>query len=83
MSLQSSQLALLYLYQNNVTLSNNSTVAISAMTMFSDTPVSITDTPISTGSLQITGSALVFHKNRSEPLSVTYDVAAVARTPNH
>ena len=53
------------------------------MTMFSDTPVKVTDTPISTGSLQFTGSALVFHKTSGEPLTVTYTMDAVARTPNH
>ena len=53
------------------------------MTMFSDTPVKVTDTQISTGSLQFTGSALVFHKTSDEPFTVTYTVDAVARTPNH
>jgi NAD/NADP transhydrogenase beta subunit len=67
----------------NATLPNNSTIAISAMTMFSDTPVKVTDTQISTGSLQFTGSALVFHKTTGEPFTVTYTVDAVARTPNH
>lgn len=47
--------------------------------MFSDTPVRVTDTPISTGSL--TGSALVFHKTSGDPFTVTYTVDAVARTP--
>jgi len=56
---------------------------ISTMTMFSDTPFKVTDTPISTGSLQFTGSALFFHKTSGEPLTVTYTVDAVARTPNH
>lgn len=53
------------------------------MTMFTDTPVKITGTPISTGSLQFTGSALVFHKTSGEPYTVTYTVDAVTRTPNH
>jgi len=53
------------------------------MTMFTDTPVKVTDTPISTGSLQFTGSALVFHKTNGEPFTVTYTVDAVARTPNN
>ena len=52
----------------HATLPNNSTIAISTMTMFSDIPVKVTDTPISTGSLQFTGSALVFHKTSGEPL---------------
>ena len=67
----------------HATLPNNMTIAISTMTMFSDTPVKVTDTPISTGSLRFTGSALVFHKTSGEPFTVTYTVDAVARTPNH
>jgi len=67
----------------HATLPNNMTIAISTMTMFSDAPVKVTDTPISTGSLQFTGSALVFHKTSGEPFTVTYTVDAVARTPNH
>ena len=67
----------------HATLPNNKTVAISTMTMFTDTPVKVTDTSISTGSLQFTGSALVFHKTSGEPFTVTYTVDAVARTPNN
>jgi hypothetical protein len=67
----------------HATLPNNKTVAISTMTLFTDTPVKVTDTPISTGSLQFTGSALVFHKTSGEPFTVTYTVDAVARTPNN
>lgn len=40
--------------------------------MFTDTPVKVTDTPISTGSLQFTGSALVIHKTNGEAFTVTY-----------
>jgi hypothetical protein len=65
------------------TLPNNSTIAISTMTMFSDSPVKVTDTPISTGSLQFTGSGLVFHKTSGEPFTVTYTIDAVATTPNN
>ena len=65
----------------HATLPDNMTVAISPMIMFTDTPVRVTDTPISTGSLQFTGSALVFHKTSGEPFTVTYTVDAVARTP--
>jgi len=53
------------------------------MTMFTDTPVKVTDMPKSTGSLQFTGSALVFHKTSGEPFTVTYTVDALARTPNN
>lgn len=67
----------------HATLPNNKTVAISTMTMFTDAPVKVTDTPISTGSLQFTGSALVFHKTSGEPFTVTYTVDALARTPNN
>ncbi|MFZ0358089.1 MAG: hypothetical protein WAL53_08135 [Nitrososphaeraceae archaeon] len=67
----------------HATLPNNKIVAISTMTMFTDTPVKVTDTPISTGSLQFTGSALVFHKTSGEPFTVTYTVDALARTPNN
>jgi hypothetical protein len=66
----------------HATLPNNMTVAISTMTTFTDTPVKVTDTSISTGSLQFTGSALVFHKTSGDPFTVTYTVDAVARTPN-
>jgi hypothetical protein len=62
-------------------ISQNRTIAISTMTMFSDTPVKVTDTPISTGSLTFTGSALVFHKTSGDPFTVTYTVDAVARSP--
>jgi hypothetical protein len=58
------------------------TVAISTMTMFTDSPVRVTHIPISTGSLQFTGRALVFHKTSGEPFTVTYTVDAVARSPN-
>ncbi|HEY6949512.1 MAG TPA: hypothetical protein VI146_02795 [Nitrososphaeraceae archaeon] len=67
----------------HATLPNNRTVAISTITVFTDTPVKVTDTPISTGSLQFTGSALVFHKTSGEPFTVTYTVDATAITPNH
>ena len=41
----------------HATISQNRTIAISTMTMFSDTPVKVTDTPVSTGSLTFTVSA--------------------------
>ena len=40
----------------HATLPTNQTIALSTMTMFTDTPVRVTDTPISTGSLAFTGS---------------------------
>ena len=66
----------------HATLANNRTVAISTMTMFTDTPVRVTDSPISTGSLSFTGSAILFHKTSGEPFTVTYTVDAVAKQLN-
>ena len=66
----------------HATLANNRTVAISTMTMFTDTPVRVTDSPISTGSLSFTGSSILFHKTSGEPFTVTYTVDAVAKQPN-
>jgi hypothetical protein len=66
----------------HATLANNMTVAISTMTMFTDTPVRVTDSPISTGSLSFTGSAILFHKTSGEPFTVTYTVDAVAKQLN-
>ena len=57
---------------------DGSNIAISTMTMFSNTPVSVTNTPISTGSFVFTGSALVFHKTSGDPFTVTYTIDAVA-----
>ena len=53
--------------------------ALSTMTMFSNTPVSVTNSPISTGSLVFTGSALLFHKTDGIPFAVTYTIDAVAK----
>ena len=57
---------------------DGSNIAISTMTMFSNTPVSVTNTPISTGSFVFTGSGLVFHKTSGDPFTVTYTIDAVA-----
>jgi len=58
-------------------------IALSTMTMFTNTPVALTNTPISTGSFTFTGSALVFHKTDGTPFTVTYtlDATANALTP--
>jgi hypothetical protein len=53
-------------------------IALSTMTMFTNTPVSVTNSPISTGSFTFTGSALVFHKTDGVPFAVTYTLDAVA-----
>ena len=58
-------------------------IALSTMTMFTNTPVAVTNTAISTGSFTFTGSALVFHKTDGVPFTVTYtlDVVANPLTP--
>jgi len=53
-------------------------IALSTMTMFTNTPVAVTNTPISTGSFTFTGSALVFHKTDGVPFTVTYTLDVVA-----
>lgn len=53
-------------------------IALSTMTMFTNTPVAVTNTPISTGSFTFTGSALVFHKTDGVPFTVTYTLGVVA-----
>jgi hypothetical protein len=60
-------------------IDNTTRIALSPMTMFSNTPVTITNAPISVGSLGFTGSALVFHKTDGQPFSVTYTLDAVAK----
>src|SRR5919199_1577165 len=57
---------------------DGSPIALSTMTMFSNTPVSVTNTPISTGSFVFSGSALIFHKTDGQPFTVTYTIDAVA-----
>ncbi len=60
-------------------IDNTTRIALSPMTLFSDTPVSITNTPISTGSFTFAGSALVFHKTDGQPFTVTYTLDAIAK----
>ncbi|MDP9288439.1 MAG: hypothetical protein M3P08_09590 [Thermoproteota archaeon] len=59
-------------------IDNTTRIALSPMTMFSNTPVTITNNPISTGSFVFAGSALVFHKTDGVPFTVTYTLDAVA-----
>ena len=59
---------------------DGSPIALSTMTMFTNTPVSVINTPISTGSFAFSGSALIFHKTDGQPFTVTYTVDAVAKT---
>ncbi|MGN6351166.1 MAG: hypothetical protein ACTHL3_06850 [Candidatus Nitrosocosmicus sp.] len=54
-------------------------IALSTMTMFSNTPVTITDKPFSVGSFNFAGSALLFHKTNGQPFSVTYTLDAIAK----
>ena len=60
-------------------IDNTTRIALSPMTMFSNTPVAVTNTPISTGSFVFTGSALLFHKTDGIPFTVTYTIDAVAK----
>jgi len=60
-------------------IDNTTRIALSPMTMFSNTPVAATNTPISTGSFVFTGSALLFHKTDGIPFTVTYTIDAVAK----
>ena len=60
-------------------IDNTTSIALSTMTMFSNTPVTATNTPISTGSLTFAGSALVFHKTDGIPFTVTYSIDVVAK----
>ena len=55
-------------------------IALSTMTMFSNTPVSVTNSPISTGSFVFTGSVLLFHKTDGQPFTVTYTIDATAKS---
>jgi hypothetical protein len=64
---------------NGIWIDNTTHIALSTMTTFSNTPVIITNTPISTGSLVFAGSALVFHKTDGIPFTVTYTIDAVAK----
>ena len=58
---------------------DGSPIALSTMTMFSNTPVIITDKPYSVGSFNFAGSALLFHKTDGQPFSVTYTLDAIAK----
>lgn len=62
---------------HGIQIDNTIPIAVSTMTMFSNTPVTVTNTPISTGSLVFTGSALVFHITDGIPFTVTYTIDAI------
>ncbi len=65
---------------NGKWVDNTTSIALSTMTQFSNTPVIVTNTPISTGSLVFAGSALLFHKTDGIPFTVTYTIDAVAKS---
>ena len=65
---------------NGKWVDNTTSIALSTMTQFSNTPVAVTNTPISTGSLVFAGSALLFHKTDGIPFTVTYTIDAVAKS---
>jgi hypothetical protein len=50
------------------------------MTQLANTPVTVTNSPSSTGSLVFAGSALLFHKTDGIPFTVTYTIDAVAKS---
>jgi len=64
---------------NGKWIDNTTRIALSPMTLFSETPVLITNTPISTGSFTFAGSALVFQKTDGQPFTVTYTLDAIAK----
>lgn len=55
-------------------------IALSTITMFSNTPVSITNSPISTAPFVFTDSVLLFHKTDGQPFTVTYTIDATAKS---
>ncbi|MGB6674011.1 MAG: hypothetical protein WBE34_16385 [Candidatus Nitrosopolaris sp.] len=61
-------------------IDNTTRIAPSPMTMFCNTPVTITNNPISTGSFVFTGSALVFHKTDGVPFTITYTLDAMTNS---
>jgi hypothetical protein len=60
-------------------IDNTTHIALSTITTFSNTPVTMTNMPISTGSPAFVGSALVFHKTDGIPFTITYTVDALAK----
>ena len=63
-------------------LPGNRTVAISHFRNLVDIPIEINGTGMSSGTLEFTGSALVFHKTTGEPFTVTYTIDAQAKSVN-
>ncbi|UVS69359.1 hypothetical protein [Nitrososphaera viennensis] len=66
--------------QPPVAVINGTTITYSHMTGIVDTPILSGDSPISSGTFDFTGSALLFHKRSGEPFTVTYTIDAVAKT---
>lgn len=65
--------------QPPVAVINGTTITYSHMTGIVDTPILSGDSPISSGTFDFTGSALVFHKRSGESFTVTYTIDAVAK----
>ena len=63
-------------------LPGNRTIAISHFRNLVDIPIEINGTGMSSGTLEFTGSALVFHKTTGEPFTVTYTIDAQAKSLN-
>jgi hypothetical protein len=57
-------------------IDNTTRIAISTMTMFSNTPVIVTNTSYKHRFPTFAGSALVFHKIDGQPFTVTYTIDA-------
>jgi hypothetical protein len=60
-------------------LPGNKSIAITHLRNLVDVPIEINGTGISSGTLEFVGSALVFHKTRGQPFTVTYSIDAVAK----
>ena len=55
-------------------LPGNETIAISHLRDVVDVPIEINGTGMSSGTFELIGSVLVFHKTTGEPFTVTYTI---------
>jgi hypothetical protein len=69
--------------QPPVAVINGTTITYSHLTGIVDSTIISGDSPISSGTFDFAGSALVFHKRSGEPFTVTYTIDAAARTLTH
>lgn len=60
-------------------LPGNKSIAITHLRHLVDIPIEINGTGMSSGTLDFTGNALVFHKTSGEPFTVTYTIDALAK----